>query len=253
MVHGNSPALRAVLDDIEALGVGRIVNLGDCVYGPLDPSGTADILISRKIVSVRGNEDRILTATSDQEGGGGEPPGDATQNPSLRFTRERLTGSQLAWISSLPPELHIDPGIYLCHGSPGDDTKYLLWTVDEAGARRSTEEEISARLSGVGASVILCGHDHLQGDKRLPDGRLVVDPGSVGLQAYTDDAPYHHFMESGSPHARYSVLRGSSGGWDVEHRRVTYDWDEAAGMAADNGRPDWAQWLRTGLADFSIL
>jgi predicted phosphodiesterase len=261
-VHGNSLALMAVLDDIGSRGIERILNLGDCVYGPLDPAGTADMLISRKIPSVRGNEDRILSESNGEgamsvEAGksseavgsgsvGGEASGIHAKNPSLQFTLERLTGTQLVWISLLQSELYLEPDLYLCHGSPGDDTRYLLWTVDESGARRSSDEEIMRRLAGVEASLVLCGHDHRQSDRRLPDGRLVVDAGSVGLQAYTDDLPYPHVMEEGSPHARYSILYRRGGGWEVEHRSVAYDWESASRMAAGNGRPDWARWLLTG-------
>jgi predicted phosphodiesterase len=264
-IHGNSLALRAVLDDIDRRGIERIVNLGDCVYGPLDPSGTADLLISRKILSVRGNEDRILSESSGEDvtsietgAGGGAYRVSGTGgvhkgNPSLQFTLERLTGTQLVWISLFPPELFLEPDLYLCHGSPGDDTRYLLWTVDERGARGSSDEEISERLKGVEASVILCGHDHRQADRRLPDGRLVVDPGSVGLQAYTEETPHSHVMEQGSPHARYSVLSRSGVNWRMEHHSVPYDWASAAGMAEENGRPDWARWLLTGRAGKNIL
>jgi predicted phosphodiesterase len=257
-IHGNSLALKAVLDDIAGRGIERIVNLGDCVYGPLDPAGTADMLISRKIPSVCGNEDRILSESSGEDvtsietGTGGEAGTDSGTgvvhkgNPSLRFTLSRLTGTQLVWISLLPAELYLEPDLYLCHGSPGDDTRYLLWTIDERGARRSSDGETSARLNGIEAPVILCGHDHRQADRRLPDGRLVVDPGSVGLQAYTDETPHPHAMEEGSPHARYSVLTRSGGDYAVDHRTISYDWDSAASMAEENGRSDWSEWLLAG-------
>lgn len=245
-VHGNSLALRAVLDDIRSRGIDYILNLGDCAYGPLDPSGTADIFISRKIRSVRGNEDRLLvnSCPKGESGEGGMLSGKS--NPSLEFTLSQLTGTQLVWISLLPSELYLEPDLYLCHGSPGDDTRYLLWTVGESGARRSPDGEILARLSGVGASVILCGHDHIQSDLRLPDGRLVVDPGSVGLQAYRDERLYPHVMQAGTPHARYSVLRRADEDWEVEHITVAYDWKSASRTAAENGRLDWSEWLLTG-------
>jgi predicted phosphodiesterase len=57
-VHGNSAALEAVLADIEAAGVTEVVNLGDHVSGPLDPGGTADLLMARGFPSIRGNHDR---------------------------------------------------------------------------------------------------------------------------------------------------------------------------------------------------
>jgi hypothetical protein len=96
------------------------------------------------------------------------------------------------------------------------------------------------------APLILAGHDHLQRTVRLPAGRLVVNPGSVGLPAYTDDTPHPHAMEAGTPHARYAILHSSPEGWQVEHVRLDYDWDAAARTADRNRSPDWAHWLRTG-------
>ena len=254
-VHGNSLALKAVLDDIESRGIGRVLNLGDSLYGPLDPVGTADIIIDRKIPSVLGNEDRLLlesSSTGDDEAR--EPVGNKginvdVRNPSLQYTLSHVTDEHLDWLWSLPQETQLDEELYLCHASPSDDTNYLLWEIRESGAQRRSDGEILERLGGITASVILCGHDHLQTDRRLPGGRLIVDPGSVGLQAYTDDMPYPHAMEAGSPHARYSILHRSKGSWLVEHRSIIYDWESASRTSAENGRPDWAQWLITGRAE----
>ena len=103
-------------------------------------------------------------------------------------------------------------------------------------------------LSGIDYRLILCGHDHTPGHVYLPDGRLVVNPGSVGLQAYTDDQPHNHAISCGSPHARYAVVTRIGAGWSVEQVAVEYSWDSAAETASANSREDWAHWLRTGLA-----
>ena len=240
-VHGNSPALRAVLDDIDGLGIELVLNLGDSLYGPLDPAGTADIIIERKIPSVLGNEDRIIL-----ERLGGEPVREEIGNPSQGFTVSRLTEKHIDWLWSLPQDLYVDPYLYLCHGSPVDDTEYLLWEVGEGGVEMRSEAKIIERLEGIEAEIILCGHDHLQAGHRLDDGRLIVDPGSVGLQAYRDDEPFPHHMETGSPHARYGILRRIGGDWEVEHRVIEYDWEYAARLASGNGRSDWALWLLEG-------
>ena len=76
----------------------------------------------------------------------------------------------------------------------------------------------------------------------------MVNPGSVGLPAYTDAEPYPHAMESGSPHARYAILSWSPRGYAVEHVQVPYPWSEAAAAARRNGREDWAGWISTGRA-----
>jgi hypothetical protein len=55
-------------------------------------------------------------------------------------------------------------------------------------------------------------------------------------------------METGTPHARYSIVSRNEEGWRVENIAVPYDWEAAAAAAVENGRPDWAEWLRTGRA-----
>ena len=82
---------------------------------------------------------------------------------------------------------------------------------------------------------------------RLDDGRLIVNPGSVGLQAYDDDHPCPHIVENGSPHARYALLERRAEGWQVELRALPYDHEAAARRAEANGRGDWADALRSGL------
>ena len=78
----------------------------------------------------------------------------------------------------------------------------------------------------------------------------MVNPGSVGLPAYTDGEPVKHSMQMGAPHARYAVLerKKASDPWQVTFRVVAYDWEGAAARAAAKGREDWAHALRTGYA-----
>ncbi len=85
---------------------------------------------------------------------------------------------------------------------------------------------------------------------QLADGRAVINPGSVGLQAFSDLEPFNHATETGAPHARYAVLerRKAADPWQVSFRIVAYDWNAAAERAAAKGREDWAKWLRTGYA-----
>jgi diadenosine tetraphosphatase ApaH/serine/threonine PP2A family protein phosphatase len=101
-------------------------------------------------------------------------------------------------------------------------------------------------MRGMDAAVILCGHTHVPRVMRLPDGRLIVNPGSVGLQAYDDMHPHAHVVENASPHARYALLTRFALGWQVELRSVPYDHEMAALLADANGRGDWADALRTG-------
>jgi predicted phosphodiesterase len=235
-VHGNRWALEAVFEELDRRGVRRILNLGDCLYGPLDPAGTAELLMQRDIRTVRGNEDRLIV----------ESPSPAEAGSTLSFVRRLLDEASRRWLGSLPATLITTDGLLLCHGSPRDDTEYLLFEINTEGARVLEPAEVQSRLGPTSGSVVLCGHDHLQRTLPLPDGRLVVDPGSVGLPAYRDDLPHPHVMAAGSPHARCSLLRPAAGVWNVEHVCVEYDWDAAALAAERNGRPDWARALATG-------
>ena len=234
-VHGNRWALEAVLEDIAAAGVADVVDLGDTLYGPLDPRGTAELLMARGFPTVRGNEDHEITDDV------------AEVSATLAFTRDQLAPAHLDWLRALPARLVLDD-ILLCHGTPDSDTTYLLWTVARSGARLRTPAESAALIPRTDCTLILCGHDHVPGRLDLPDGRLVVDPGSVGLPAYDDDAPHPHVMQAGTPHARYAIVSRDGAGWRAEHRAVAYDWEAAAVAAAAHGRPDWARWLLMGQA-----
>jgi diadenosine tetraphosphatase ApaH/serine/threonine PP2A family protein phosphatase len=77
---------------------------------------------------------------------------------------------------------------------------------------------------------------------------VVVNPGSVGLPAYSDDVPHQHYVENGDPRARYCIIAKARSSWSVEQMCVPYDHDAASKMAKDNNRDDWAFWLKTGRA-----
>jgi predicted phosphodiesterase len=235
-VHGNRWALEAVLQDMDQRHIRRFINLGDTVYGPLDPGGTADLLMSLRQRTVRGNEDRIITddAVSD------------VHSPTLAFTRDQLNDRHRQWLAGLSLSATLEPDVFYFHGTPDRDDEYLLHEVTTKGLQKRSPEGVAALLDGIGYPLILCGHDHLPGALTLPDGRLVVNPGSVGLQAYTDDQPYGHAVSNHSPHARYAVVKRTESGWAATHVQVEYDWNAVAEIATDNGRRDWAHWLRTG-------
>ena len=236
-IHGNTWALDAVLQDIQRRGIAMIVNLGDCVYGSLDPAGTLERLMGASITSIAGNQDRELFDQSEQVRG----------SRDHQFVTGQLSAEQLAWLEHLTPTQVVDE-VFLCHGTPESDLIYLLEYVTEHGVFLRGSAAIMAELRDVRQPVVVCGHSHIPRTVWLPDGRLVVNPGSVGIPAYEDDLPYPHVMEAGSPHARYAVLTRQSGGWAIEHVALPYAWSEAADVARRNGRPDRARWIETGRA-----
>ncbi|GLW30450.1 metallophosphoesterase family protein [Actinoplanes regularis] len=235
-VHGNLPALDAVLTAIAEDGAELTVNLGDLLSGPVQPAETADRLIELGLPTVAGNHERQLLTFSEQRMGMVD-----------RLTSSLIGARHRSWMASLPMTLSPAPGVLAFHGTPTDDLQYLLHTVTAAGAREATVDEVRSRLGEVsGYHLLLCGHTHVAGSLRLPGGPLIVNPGSVGWPAYTDDRPFEHEMAAGSPHARYALVDDGSGRWEVSLREVTYPWDKAAAFAEGFGRPDVAHALRTG-------
>ena len=237
-IHGNAAALDAVLEDARILGADRFVNLGDSFYGPLDPAATWRTLRALEAPSVMGNQDRILL----------EDSADWRDVPAWNAARDALGPDGLAWVAALPATLTLDD-VLLCHGTPADDLAYLLEDVASGRPKlRGCRDALARALpQAAGCSLVLAGHSHLQGSVSC-DGLTLVNPGSVGLPAYNDDDP-PHAMSGGSPHARYAMVRRTPEGWDVEFRAVDYDWEAAARLAMANGRPDWARWLASGVAE----
>jgi predicted phosphodiesterase len=242
-IHGNLPALEAVLADIAASAADRSVNLGDIVSGPLWPVETAQCLMALGLPTIRGNHERqLLTLSAERMGA------------SDAYAATRLQPVQHDWLAALPATCELDADVFCCHGTPASDLQYFLETVtaegyagvDRPGLRAATPAEAIERAGAVAHGLILCGHTHVPRALRLHDGRLVVNPGSVGLQAYDDDNPRPHVVEIGTPHARYALLTRRAAGWQVELRAVPYDWESAARRAEANGRGDWADALRTG-------
>ena len=230
-IHGNLPALEAVIADAEAQGCTRFANLGDSLSGPLWPAETADLLIARDWPTIAGNHERQLL-TVDR----------ARMNASDGFARDALEDRHLSWLASLPPTLDWSPDILLCHGTPTDDLEHFLHTVEHGGVRDASDAELLDRAGDHHQAIILCGHTHVPRVVTLADGRVVANPGSVGLQAYDDDHPEPYRVENGDSRARYAIVDGK----EVTLRAVDYDHELAARRADANGRPDWAIALRTG-------
>ena len=81
---------------------------------------------------------------------------------------------------------------------------------------------------------------------QIPDGPLILNPGSVGCPSYDDPGNDPHVSEAGSPHARYAVLTIDEHQVSAEMLAIPYDWDAASAQAEKNDRPEWAYGLRTG-------
>ncbi|WP_338694238.1 metallophosphoesterase family protein [Bradyrhizobium sp. 26S5] len=235
-VHGNHLALEAVLSDIRAQGISDIVDLGDMVSGPLDARPTIDMLMALDAVRLLGNHDRYLIDRPHEKMG-----------PWERLTYTQLEPRHLDWLRTLPANAIYRDEVFLCHATPQDDETYWLDTVPPGGeVLMSTLETIEVRAAGVRQSLILCAHTHIARAVRLSDGRLIVNPGSVGSPGYRAGKPHPHVVEAGSPDARYAILQKVDGDWDVTFRHVPYDHATMAALARQHGQPELASALATG-------
>jgi predicted phosphodiesterase len=234
-IHGNLPALEAVLDDTRRRGVTRIVNLGDSLSGPLLPLETARFLMAQDWVQLAGNHERQLLEFARRGGG-----------PSDAFAHAQLTPDVFDWMSSLSSAQPLDADVFLCHGTPRSDVEGLLDSIEGDHTRPATDAEIVARCDLPGPRVIACGHTHIPRSVHSARGQLLVNPGSVGLQAYEDDQPRRYTVENGDAYARYATIEQRGGRWHAQIHPVPYDVESMALLAQQNGRPDWAHALRTG-------
>lgn len=235
-IHGNIAALDAVLADIGRRDVDLIVNLGDSLSGPFDAVATADRLMALELPTVRGNHDRFLIDRPRERMGLWES-----------WVIGDLSDAHLAWISSLPMVLDLG-GVFACHATPSSDEDNWL---DDRGARHRLEardlDEVLLRAGGVAQEVMLCGHTHTPRVVRLPDGRMIVNPGSVGCPAYHDTRGEPSFIhQTGSPDARYAIVEKGSAAWQAALLSVPYDASEMARMAEEKGAASWAQAITTG-------
>ncbi|MEP0232931.1 metallophosphoesterase family protein [Roseibium sp.] len=235
-IHGNLPALEAVIADIAGESPDMVVNLGDCVSGPLWPDETGHLLMNEAWITVRGNHDRIAFGPPVQR-----------DNKTDYFTQLALSSAVVDWLAELPFARHLDEETSLFHATPHEDDRYLTETVIGENARLSSTTEILGRLAdGATSKLLLCGHTHIQRLIMLPTGQVIFNPGSVGCPAYSDETPNHHVMEAGSPHARYGLLEKTGQLWTYRHKAIDYDWAAASKQARNNGREGWAHALSTG-------
>jgi putative phosphoesterase len=230
-IHGNLPALSAVVADFTRRGVDQVVNLGDSLSGPLLPKETAQYLMAQQDwVHLAGNHERQVLHLH------------ANSGASDAYAHSQLSSVELEWMASLPFVRPLNHDVLLCHGTPTSDITYLLQSADKA----ATPAEIATRLGPVSASLVLCGHTHVPRSVRS-GGTLIVNPGSVGHPAFADTHPRHpHVIETGSPDARYAIVEKRNGGWVANLISVPYAYQEMAELARLRNRPDWVCALLTG-------
>lgn len=229
-VHGNNFALQTVIADIEASKPDLWVNLGDQLFGGADPATawqTQQQLKERYGVhEVRGNTDERL---------GEKLTSHTKKREMLEWLHGVLPEGAAGYVAHLPTSVTLAEGeVIAAHGTPTDAWEYLLLD----GEGWASDKLVMKRLGDVGqARVVIVGHSHLEHVRQI--GNLtVVNCGAVSRQ------------KDGSPLARWALLEGEKGVWNVTFKRVAYDVEAAAHWAeihAFHGDKE-ARQLRTGNA-----
>lgn len=242
-LHGNLPALEAVLADIANQGCDEIILAGDLTSGCPFPRETLARL--RELPAcrcIRGNNETYLLKIHQR-----------TCHPSVltsrqwgatRWAYEQLGPADLDWIEALPGQLVLKGeggDVRVVHGSPARETEGLVpdQRPDILETLRrihvippgETPPPLSQAFASIEETVLVCGHYHIpwiqsEGDHSL---RLAFNPGSVGAPVY------------GDPRAQYALLEWREGGWQVEFRAIDYDLErclkafESSGLLAAGG------------------
>jgi predicted phosphodiesterase len=231
-IHGNSLALTAVLADINSRGITNIINLGDFFFGALEPEGTAGLLRQHPMTCITGNTDMDILNNVEKDG--------------MKRVRADLSAQSIEWLKTLPKTTSVDDLIFACHGTPESDNEYLLEKVTEHGVFVYNDEELVEKLKDIKERIILCGHSHVNRVIYLSNGKLIVNPGSVGLPAYLGNAQYRFAMESMTPFAKYAIIKVNGEDITVDQVNCPYDWNAAAEMARKNGNENVAKFLLYG-------
>jgi len=193
-IHGNLPALEAVMREVDREQPDLIVFGGDVASGPM-PAETIEVLRKLKNARfVRGNADRGLIDEFD-----GKKP-EPMPGPFAGWCAEQLNREQRDFLDSFEDTIQVGRVLF-CHASPRNDTDVF--------SAETPDDRVRFLMSGVDADLVVCGHTHMQFDRTV-GGLRIVNPGSVGM-------PY------GQPGAYWAMLDS-----DVEMRRTDYDREAAA-------------------------
>jgi putative phosphoesterase len=211
-IHGNLPALEAVLQEIRRAEVDHVVVGGDVVPGPM-PRETLTCLLNFDIPVqfIRGNGEAAVLAHM-----AGTDPGNLPEQAreAVRWTAQQLHPEDerllASWPDTLRLELRGSGEVLFCHATPRSDTEMFT--------RLTPEDRLLPVFQGLDVSMVVCGHTHMQFDRTI-GGIRVVNAGSVG-------------MPFGEPGAYWLLL-----GPDLQLRRTPYNLTEAAERIRDTDYP----------------
>jgi diadenosine tetraphosphatase ApaH/serine/threonine PP2A family protein phosphatase len=207
-VHGNLPALEAVLADAGAVD-GVVIGGDVALFGPWPVETVERLRALPDARWLRGNGER-WTAAPDQA------PGDPTVQGAIAACRAALGERVVGELAALPESVALDDATRCWHASPVSDVRSFL---------PEPAEDEPELLRGVRERRLIFGHTHLPFARRA-DGIELVNPGSVGMPM------------DGDPRAAYALLHDDG---RIEHRRVAYDHEASAAAVADRFDGDWTR------------
>jgi putative phosphoesterase len=224
-VHGNLPALDAVLADDAFAAADAVVVGGDVAAGPL-PAEVLDRLAALELPVrwVRGNADREVVAHFDRGDTDHSIYGpDAPAERADAFTAARITRAHRDLMAGFEEVVRLDGALY-CHGSPRSDEEIIT--------AMTPTERLEPMLAGVDDGLVVCGHTHHQFELRAGD-RRVVNAGSIGMPYEGARGAYWLLVADGEP----------------QLRRTDYDVDAAVDALRASGFPDVDELLRESLLE----
>jgi predicted phosphodiesterase len=215
-IHGNLPALDAVLAEVEVVAPDVIVVGGDVAFGPMPAETIARLRgLGERARFVMGNCERELVTAFDA----GATPEEAGDDPIARinaWAAQRLDRDDRDFLAGFESVVSLEVDglgpVLFCHGSPRSDTELIT--------QITPRDRLEPMLSGVAEPIVVCGHTHHQFALEL-DGRRVLNAGAVGM-------PYQ-----GAAAAFWLLL-----GPEVDMRRTDYDVEAALETMRATGAPD---------------
>lgn len=225
-IHGNLPALEAVLQDIQKCGVDQIICLGDLANGGPFPAECVAAIQSLGLVTLQGNHELYVLD---------QMPDVQVNDPSwrtVRWTRQQLSAEMLTYLDNLPLSHALPIGDAVCfHASPLNQ----FWGFLPA----HTDQEVAERMNELDNVTLFVGHTHCP-LYRLWSNTWIINCGSVGMPL------------DGSPHAKYCIAACQGGRWQIEFRSVAYNVEQVM-RAYDQRGLQQAGGIFAGLFRYQVL
>jgi predicted phosphodiesterase len=211
-IHGNLPALEAVLDEVRRAAVDGVVVGGDVIPGPMGREALACLRgLDLPLQFIKGNGEREVLDWKRGQENAAIPE---KFREVMRWSAQELQSDEEQWLGQWPATIPLEVNglgkVLFCHATPRNDTEIFT--------RLTPEDRLIPVFAGAEAVVIVCGHTHMQFERSIA-GTRIVNAGSVGM-------PY------GKPGAYWALL-----GPDVELRHTSYDLRKAAARIQKTNYP----------------